>query len=92
MEKNIETYNLAEHLEYLDEIINSNLNDLKKEVFVFLIKEPNQNLVYDKDKKFKNFKFFIIEAKKKHFFKIDDHLNTTGHKFVSEKIFKYLYK
>ena len=91
-EKNMEKYYLAEHLNILDDIINKNINDHKKDVIIFLIKEPHQILIYDKDKEFKNFKFFIIEANKEHFFIIDDHLNELGHKFVSEKLFDYLSK
>lgn len=90
-EKNKETYHLAEHLENLEKIINNNLDDIK-EVIIFLIKEPHQNLIYDDDKRFKDFEFFIIEAKKEHFFIIDDHLNKLGHKFVGKKLFDYLDK
>lgn len=89
-EKNMEKYNLTEHLNKLDDIINKNINDPKKEVIIFLIKEPHQILLYHNDKEFKNFKFFIIEANKEHFFIVDDHLNALGHKFVSEKLFDYL--
>ncbi len=89
-EKNMEKYNLAEHLNNLDDIINKNINDHKKDVIVFLIKEPHQILIYDNDKEFKNFKFFIIEANKEHFFIVDNHLNALGHKFISEKLFDYL--
>jgi hypothetical protein len=86
----MEKYNLAEHLNNLDDIINKNINDHKKDVIVFLIKEPHQILIYDNDKEFKNFKFFIIEANKEHFFIVDNHLNALGHKFISEKLFDYL--
>ena len=89
-EKNMEKYNLTEHLNKLDDIIYKNINDPKKEVIIFLIKEPHQILLYHNDKEFKNFKFFIIEANKEHFFIVDDHLNALGHKFVSEKLFDYL--
>ena len=88
----MEKYNLADHLNNLDDIINKNINDPKKDVIIFIIKEPHQILVYDNSKEFKNFKFFIIEANKEHFFIVDDHLNTLGHKFVGEKLFHYLTK
>ena len=89
-ESRMEEYNLTEHLNNLEKIINQSLKDDAKRVIVFLIKEPHQKLIYEKKRKFNYFEFFIIDIQQKHLFVIDDHLNTKGHKFIGKKLFDYL--
>ena len=85
-----EKHNLTEHLNNLEKIINKNLKDEGKRVIVFLINPPYQEIIYEKDKKYKNFKFINIKIKKEHLFVIDDHINKNGHAYVSKELFNYL--
>ena len=90
--KRYEKQNLNEHLLYLEKIINKNLKNQEKRVIVFLVKEPNQKLIYEKGKVFTNFEFLVIDTQKEHFFIIDDHLNISGHNHIAKKLFNYLSK
>ena len=85
-----EKHNLTEHLDNLEKVINQNLKGEGKRVIVFLINPPHQEIIYEENKKYENFEFFIMDIKKEHLFIIDDHLNAKGHKFVGKKIFDYL--
>ena len=85
-----EKHNLTEHLNNLEKIINKNLKDEGKRVIVFLINPPYQEIIYEKDKKYKNFEFINIKIKKEHLFVIDDHINKNGHAYVSKELFNYL--
>lgn len=87
---NKETHNLTEHLKHLENIIITYLKDDNKKVIVFIIKEPYQKFIFDYE--IKNFEFSVINTKKDHFFTIDDHLNKSGHKFISQKLFNNLSK
>ena len=72
---------MNDHFKNLDKIISKYLIFEKKRIIVFLIKEPYQNFIFDKNRKFLNYEFFVININKTHTFKIDDHLNMSGHKF-----------
>ncbi len=87
---NLENHNLNDHFKNLDKIISKYLIFEKKRIIVFLIKEPYQNFIFDKNRKFLNYEFFVININKTHTFKIDDHLNMSGHKFVGKKLYEYL--
>lgn len=88
--KTKEKHNLSEHFDNLEKIIINNFPDQKKKIIVFLVKEPHQELIYNKKRIFSNFEFFLIDANKEHFFIIDDHLNFKGHEFVAKKIFEQI--
>ena len=85
-----EKHNLTEHLDNLEKIINQNLKDEDKRIIVFLINPPYQKIIYDHNKKYKNFEFINIKIKKEHLFVIDDHINKNGHAYISKELFNYL--
>ncbi len=45
-----------------------------------------KNYPIGQDDKYKNIFFFDLEIKDNHFFKVDDHLNVEGNKYVAEKL------
>ena len=57
---NLENHNLNDHFKNLDKIISKYLIFEKKRIIVFLIKEPYQNFIFDKNRKFLNYEFFVI--------------------------------
>ena len=85
-----EKYNLTEHLDNLEKVINLNLKGEGKRVIVFLINPPHQEIIYEENKKYENFEFMNFKVQKEHLFVIDDHINKTGHRYIGKKLSSYL--
>ena len=89
-EDNLEKHDLSIHLSHLDKIIKKNIDNSDKRIIVLFIVEPHFKMINIKKYNIKNFEFLMLNSNQSHFFTIDDHLNTKGHLYVGEELYKYL--
>ena len=89
-EKRKQKHNLNDHIYHLEKIINQNFKLEEKKIIIFLVNPPHQEIIYEKDRKYKNFEFINIKIQKEHLFVIDDHVNKNGHEYIGKKLFSYL--
>ena len=91
-EDNLEKHDLSLHLSYLDKVIRRNFVSENKRIIVLFIVEPHFKMININKYNVANFEFLMLNSNQSHYFKIDDHLNSTGHRYVGKKLHKYLNK
>ena len=88
---NIKEWEIDKELNQLQKIISTNFSNEEKKILVFITVEPWERMIYDKSKNY-SFDFMEIKFKPEHKFIVDDHPNTKGHKFISQKLKRRLFK
>ena len=89
-EANLEKHDLSIHLKHLDNVVKRNLIEKNKRIIVLFIDEPNFKILNINKFKSNNFELLILKSDKSHFFTVDDHLNSSGHKYVGAQLSKFL--
>ena len=80
------------HKEILNNLIAQYPEILKKKIYIFYANGPNiefSNFTKSPDD-FENLTFIDIKLQKTHFFKIDNHLNSVGHRYIAEEFEKII--
>ena len=80
------------HKEILNNLIAQYPEILKKKIYIFYANGPNiefSNFIKTPDD-FENLTFIDIKLQKTHYFKIDNHLNSLGHRYIAEEFEKII--
>ena len=88
-----EQHNWESHKYLFEEIINKYEFLSDKKIIVIGVNGPNKNFLNfpsGNSKNIPNLKYINIDYEKKDFFIIDDHLNVSGHKKISDELKKYI--
>ncbi len=88
-EENMELMNFNYDKKYLDKVIINNI-DLNKKRVIVIVPIPPWQKTFNFPKNSGKIEYLLIKLEKKHFFIIDDHPNSLGHKEIAIKIHDYI--
>ena len=89
--KKLVLIDFKDHREHLENIIRSNIDLSKKQVIIFLVKQPWENVI-NFPKTDQNFKYILINLDKSNLFNIDEHPNKIGHSKIANILFNFYKK
>lgn len=76
------------HREHLENTIRLHIDLSKKQVIIFLVKQPWEKII-NFPKSDENFKYVLMNLDKSNFFNIDEHPNKVGHSEIANIIFNF---
>jgi len=89
IKKEINSLDFLPHQNLLLDTLNQYTSIRDKKIYIFYANGPNLdffNFPNGMVSKFDNINFVNIEIENKHYFKIDGHLNKSGHEFIAERL------